>query len=83
MPTETKSCEACGQEIGANETACPKCKVVFAELEEDLTTFGRLRTIDDKRREAAEAKKKAEEEKNKPPEPEKKKKKGLFGRTVK
>lgn len=35
---QTKVCDNCDQEIGKNETKCPKCGVVFEELEEDLKT---------------------------------------------
>jgi len=51
---ETKQCEVCEQEIGSNETKCPKCSTVFAELEEDLTNFERIAKV-------AEARKKAKE----------------------
>jgi len=35
-PTKTKVCDACDQEIGESETTCPKCGVVFEDLESDL-----------------------------------------------
>jgi hypothetical protein len=69
MAIEMKACEACGQEIASNETTCPKCRVVFAELEEDVTTFDRLWTVADKRRKAKEEKEKADKEKENPPAP--------------
>jgi hypothetical protein len=47
---KTKICDGCEQEIGINEETCPKCGVVFADLDEDL-----------KRAEAILAKRKARE----------------------
>ena len=56
---ETKNCEACDQQIGASETTCPRCGVVFAELEETVTAVEKAQTIIEKRRKAAQ-----------PPEPQ-------------
>ena len=81
MATETKCCEGCGQEIATNETKCPKCSVIFAELDEDVITFDRLWTVAEKRRKAKEEAERIEKEKTNPPKPsEPKKKRGLFGR---
>lgn len=53
MP-ETKTCEACEQEIGANETKCPKCGVVFDELEQEIAVVTRAQTVVEKRRKKTE-----------------------------
>jgi len=79
MATETKCCEACGQEIAANETTCPKCKVVFSELEEDVSTFDKLWTVAEKRRKAKEEAEKEKENPPAPPAPPAPKKRKLFG----
>jgi len=53
MADETKICEGCDQEIGSNETKCPKCGVVFADLDEEVQVVTRAMTIAEKRRKAS------------------------------
>jgi len=50
---ETKKCEVCEQEIGANETKCPKCGTDFAELEDEVKVVTRAQTVAEKRKKAA------------------------------
>lgn len=67
----TKICEACDQEIGSTEETCPKCATNFAELEETLGVFDRVKKVAEKRA----AKKAADDARNAPPAPVVKKKK--------
>ena len=50
---ETKICDNCDQEIGASETVCPKCKVNFEELEQEVSVVERASKVAEKRRKAA------------------------------
>lgn len=50
---ETKQCEVCEQQIGSNETKCPKCSTVFEELEQEVAVVTRAQTVAEKRRRAA------------------------------
>jgi uncharacterized Zn finger protein (UPF0148 family) len=69
----TKQCEACDQEIGASETTCPKCGVVFEDLEGEVAVVTRAMTVAEKRKKKAEAEAEAERLRNEPPAPPKKK----------
>ena len=33
---ETKICDACDAEVSISEVKCPKCEIVFADLDTDL-----------------------------------------------
>ena len=67
MAGETKKCEVCDQEIGESETTCPKCGVVFADLNEEVKVVQRAQTVAQKRAKAA-----------LPPEPVKPAKRSIF-----
>lgn len=49
----TKKCEACDVEIGESEKECPKCGVVFEELEAAVKTLTTAQAVMEKRRKAA------------------------------
>lgn len=51
---ETKVCDNCEQEIGASETVCPKCKVNFEELDQEVAVVERAAKVAEKRRKASE-----------------------------
>lgn len=50
---ETKKCEVCEQEIGANEKVCPKCGTDFETLEEEIKVVERADAVRSKRKAAA------------------------------
>lgn len=35
MGNDTKICENCDTEVGVSETACPKCHIVFEDMESE------------------------------------------------
>jgi RNA polymerase subunit RPABC4/transcription elongation factor Spt4 len=47
---ETKTCENCDKVIGASESKCPSCGVVFEELEDAVATVDRANSILAKRK---------------------------------
>lgn len=51
----TKICESCDAEIGASETKCPKCGIIFEELEEAVSAVERAQSVLEKRRAKKEA----------------------------
>ncbi len=70
---ETKVCDWCDQEIGATETKCPKCGVIFEESEAEVAVISRGLTVIEKRKARDKAKADAdaataaaEEEKKRP-----------------
>lgn len=47
---DTKTCENCEAEIGTSETTCPKCSVVFEELEQEVKVVERASNVSAKRK---------------------------------
>jgi hypothetical protein len=82
----TKICDWCDQEIGANETKCPKCQTEFEEAEQEIGVVSRALTAIEKRKAREKAKADAEAEAARVEEEKKHpKKKSIFkslGRTL-
>jgi RNA polymerase subunit RPABC4/transcription elongation factor Spt4 len=47
---ETQTCENCEAVISTTETKCPKCGVVFEDLNDAIATVERAQTIIEKRK---------------------------------